>query len=85
MVCDTHEIAKHFACCLFLHNDRGEVVQTMDDEERIIYADIGKFDCCHVIMHLCCCITDLDKLKNIREQIPITKQCREDVYHVVEK
>lgn len=57
----------------------------MDEEEGIIYADIGKFDYYHVNIYVCCCITDLDKLKSIREQIPITKQRREDIYHVAEK
>ena len=54
------QIVKYVAYhCFFPRNDRGEVVQKMSDEEGIIYADIGKYEPCHVIVYLHCCVTQI--------------------------
>lgn len=76
---------------------RGEVISKAGPEEAVIYADIGeweeRFDDDHVLslyvgsvlnlsVPTCDPHPDLQYLSDIRQQIPITAQRRDDLYTV---
>ena len=67
----------------------GEVVAKTDEKESIVYADIGNsssvFLCFISFLLLAFFWPDLDYLRQVRDQIPITKQRRPDVYEVIQK
>ena len=68
----------------------GEVIASTDEKEGIVYADIDtvifqlKIDAYYMNWQ-CVRRLDLSFLDQIRDQIPITRQRRSDVYEVIQK
>jgi hypothetical protein len=60
---------------------RGEVVTKADHTEQILYADLGRPMKCLLVSSIPgILVTDPQLIEDIRQQIPVTRQKRNDLY-----
>lgn len=66
---------------------RGTVISTTDENQSIIYADISMYLASKAFFFLFLVLTsglDLEFVQQVRDQIPVLKQKRNDLYEVKE-